>query len=51
MLVPRAQSCRIPSIRLFIYPAGMERISITSTPSPGKMVKCGWFRNSVAAAS
>jgi hypothetical protein len=31
--------------------AGMGRTGITSTDSPGKIVKCGWFSKSFAAAS
>src|SRR5262249_34360236 len=30
---------------------GMGRTGITSTASPGKIVKCGWFSKSFAAAS
>ena len=33
------------------YPAGIGRTGITSTDSPGKIVKCGWFSKSLAAAS
>ena len=32
-------------------PAGIGSTGITSTPSPGKWVKWGWFSNSFAAAS
>jgi hypothetical protein len=32
-------------------PPGMGKTGITSTASPGKIVKCGWFSKSFAAAS
>ena len=38
-------------VRAADQPAGIGRTGITSTDSPGKMVKCGWFSNSLAAAS
>src|SRR5205814_3867707 len=33
------------------YAAGTGNTGMTSTDSPGKMVKCGWFSNILAAAS
>jgi hypothetical protein len=52
--VPEADSCSAATTEssgATDQAPGMGRTGITSTASPGKIVKCGWFSKSFAAAS